>query len=567
MRVAVFNTNSSGGAARAMQRLALGLTRRGHEVDILQPAGADPIPEAIRFTAELGTPAGTNLADFIDGQYIPRRRSLLSDTLFTAQSRGFDLGHLRWLRSYDVLNLHWVQFFLNPESVATLIDLGRPVVLTLHDMAGFTGGCHYSAGCDGYAHNCTPCPQLNEDSCALPRTLLAAKRQIFARSNVAAVAPSRWLADAAVKSRVFLPGSVHHIWYSVETDRFHPGDCTAARVALGIDPDARTILFGAYQNAERRKGFRHLMAAIRRLRLIPAFSALLKADKLKFLIFGQATPEMQEQGLPVVDLGYVVDDWKLAHAYNAADLLVLPSLDENQPNIMLEAMACGTPVVSFMIGGMVDVIRDGVNGRLIPPFDIDSLAQAILDLLLNPASARDLGEVARRDIVENAALDVQARNYEALFESMLSNSEPVRADLQTHLQLKERARQHPVAVPIVISPRVRTPEVIVAYERFRTGVDRYATPEAAMAAQLATLHNELAQISVYLDQQARLLLTSRSWRLSQRIGLGTKLTLDQIIEMGSVSEKLWAIWAVLHSRRWESMAPLRLLNRLLRPRA
>ncbi len=140
--------------------------------------------------------------------------------------------------------------------------------------------------------------------------------------------------------------------------------------------------------------------------------------KLKILIFGQATPEMAEEGLPVVDLGYVVDDGKLAQAYSAADLVVLPSLEDNQPNILLEAMACGTPVVSFAIGGMVDVIKDGVNGRLVRPFDIAALAQAMFDLIMDPAHAAALGAEARREVVEHAALDVQARNYEALFEKM-----------------------------------------------------------------------------------------------------------------------------------------------------
>ena len=133
------------------------------------------------------------------------------------------------------------------------------------------------------------------------------------------------------------------------------------------------------------------MAAIRRLRLRSEFRELLETGKLKILIFGQATPEMAEEGLPVVDLGYVVDDCKLAQAYSAADLVVLPSLEDNQPNILLEAMACGTPVVSFAIGGMVDVIKDGVNGRLVRPFDIAALAQAIFDLTHGSGPCRCLG--------------------------------------------------------------------------------------------------------------------------------------------------------------------------------
>jgi glycosyltransferase involved in cell wall biosynthesis len=561
MRIAMLSSESAvGGAARAMRRLALGLTKRGHEVDILQLAGRPATAEAIRFEPAPGWPDGAALADFVDAHYIPRRRTPLSDTLFTAQSRGLDLSQVSWLRGYDVLNLHWVQFFLNPECIARLIGLGRPVVLTLHDMAGFTGGCHYSAGCEGYAEECAPCPQLNDDVCELPRALLAAKRQIFTRPNVAAVAPSRWLAAAAARSQVFAPGAVQQLWNSVETDLFRPGDRPAIRAGFGIGPEVRTILFGANNNGERRKGFRHLTAAMRRLRLEPEFDELARAGRLKILLFGQATPEIAEQGLPVLDLGFIADDRKLAEAYNAADLAVLPSLDDNQPNILLEAMACGTPVVAFAVGGLPDVIRDKANGRLVAPFDVLAFARAILDLLLAPAEAGRLGEAARRDIVGQAALDVQAAHYEALFERMLAARGPAAADGQLWLEAKAAARRQPTAVPCLVSPRITAPEVAAAHERFNAGIDRYITPELAAAAELEALRAERAEISRQLDEQARLLLGSRSWRLGRICGRGRGPTVAEIAAMGSVLEKLHAIWSVLRSRRWEAMAPLRLFK-------
>jgi len=567
VRIAVFSAESSGsGAARAMRRLVAGLTKRGHHVDLLVPADGKAPASAIQFLAEDDAPEAMALARFVEDYYIPRRRSPLSDTLFSAQSRGYDLGRFDWLRSYDVLNLHWVQNFLNPEAIAGLMNIGRPVVFTLHDMAPFTGGCHYAAGCDGYAGDCAPCPQLNDDALELPRAQLALKRRAYARPHVAAVAPSRWLAGAAARSGVFAAGSVHHLWNSVETDVFRPLDPGKARAAFGIDPDARTILFGAYHNSERRKGFRHLLAAIRRLRLRPEIGRLLDDGRLKILIFGQATPEMAEEGLPVVDLGYVVEDEKLTQAYNAATLVVLPSLEDNQPNILLEAMACGTPVVSFAVGGMVDVIKDGINGRLAPAFDIAALAQAMFQLLMDPAQAAALGAEARRDMVEHAALDVQARNYEALFEKMMASPGLAPAAAERAAQPVEHKGQGAILVPDPVSPRVTRPEVRAAYERYTSGTDRYITPEAAAAARLAALDSEMTSLSDQLDHQADLLLSSRSWRLSRLTGLGSGVTLRQITGMGSVSEKLWAVWAVLNSRRWDAMAPLRLVTRLLRGR-
>jgi glycosyltransferase involved in cell wall biosynthesis len=565
MRIALFSTEGGGGgAARAMRRLALGLTQRGHEVDILQRADARPAPNAIRIEAAPATAPEEALADFVEDHYIARRRSVLSDTLFTAQSRGYDLGGLAWLKSYDVLNLHWVQSFLNPETIDGLIALGRPVVFTLHDMAGFTGGCHYAAGCGEFERHCNPCPQLNEDVCELPRILLAEKRRIFPRPHVAAVAPSRWLADAAARAGVFPPGSVHHIGNSVETDLFRPSDRTAARQRFGVGPDERTILFGANHNGERRKGFRHLMAAIRRLWLSPDFAGLVQEGKLRILVFGQATPEIDEQRLPVTDLGYVDDDRILADAYSAADLVVLPSLDDNQPNILLEAMACGTPVVGFAVGGLIDVIRDGQNGRLVPPFDVAGLAEAILDLLLDPEETLRLGARAQRDMLWEATLDVQARRYEALFAAMLQASGAAPAGPPAWAEQRAAAREHPISVPVRLSPRLQRPEVVAAQKRFITGEDRYITPELADAAELRALRLERAETLRRIAHHAQLVLGSRSWRLGRRLGLGKGLSAEQIAAMPGVPEKLEAIWALLLSRRWEVTSPLRLLSRLRR---
>jgi hypothetical protein len=151
-----------------------------------------------------------------------------------------------------------------------------------------------------------------------------------------------------------------------------------------------------------------------------------------------------------------------------------------------------------------------------------------------------------------------------LFEKLSASPGLAPVVAQAPAQPAEWDGQRAIIVPNPISPRMTTPEVRAAHQRYTSGIDRYITPQAAAAARLAALDSEMTSISAQLDHQAELLLSSRSWRLSRLTGLGSGLTLRQITGMGSVSEKLWAVWAVLHSRRWEAMAPLRLLNRLLR---
>ena len=133
-----------------------------------------------------------------------------------------------------------------------------------------------------------------------------------------------------------------------------------------------------------------------------------KADGLGLLLFGEATPEIQSLGMPVTSFGFVSDDEQLAAIYSAADLLILPSLEDNQPNVMMEAMAAGVPVVAFAVGGMKDMIRDRINGRLVAPGDVTALAEAVLDLVKAPAEAAGMGQAARRDILAEATLDGQA---------------------------------------------------------------------------------------------------------------------------------------------------------------
>jgi len=427
MKIAVLSKDPArGGAPRAMRRLIRGLRERGHRVDLFcLDHDADPAGSVgVRPQTDPDTEAA---AWFFGEPYIGQRRTALSNTVFTAQTVGCALAKAPALSDYDVLNIHWVAEFLSAEGLAALARLGPPVVFTLHDMAPFTGGCHYAAGCEGYTQRCSPCAQLTEDPLGVTARVLETKRAGLARHGTAAVSPSLWLAEEARRSGVFGTGDgggrVSAIPNALETEIFVPADKAAAKRAFGIDPEDRTLLFGAYHAGERRKGFEHLTAMLRSLRDDARGRALLEAGRLSVATFGLAAPELAEQeGVRLHDLGYIGDDRRLATAYAAADAVILPSLEDNQPNIMLEAMACGTPVVAFAVGGIPDVVKDGVNGRLVTPFDTAALARAVLDTVADPATVAAFGAAARRRIEEGFTLDHQATRYEALFQAMLADS-------------------------------------------------------------------------------------------------------------------------------------------------
>ncbi|NUB24889.1 glycosyltransferase [Azospirillum brasilense] len=540
MRVAVLSKDPArGGAPRAMRRLIRGLRERGHRVDLLcLDHDADPAGSVgVRPMAE----PGAEDAAWFFGPYIGERRTDLSNTVFTAQTVGCALAEMPVLRRYDVINIHWVAEFLSADGLAALARLGPPVVFTLHDMAPFTGGCHYSAGCEGYAAGCTPCPQLANDPLGVTGWVLERKRAGLARPNVVAASPSVWLAEAARRSRVFAGGRVHVLPNALETDLFIPTDKASAKRAFGLDPEDRVLLFGAYHAGERRKGFEHLTAMLRHMREDGRGRALLDAGRLTVATFGLAAPELSEQGVRLHDLGYIGDDRRLAAAYAAADAVVLPSLEDNQPNIMLEAMACGTPVAGFAIGGLPDVVKDRVNGRLAAPFDTAALARAVLDLVTEPAEAAACGRAARRAIEAGFTLDHQAERYEALFATMLEES-------GWHAEPGEgTAAGGSVAAPF---------RADAGFGRLYTLYRDLLAERGALEAELNRSRAELAALDRCIESALDRMRGSTARRILGRPGNGTLPSPD-----APAPEKLDRLAAALLSGWWDAGAPLRLLVR------
>lgn len=542
MRVAVLSKDPArGGAPRAMRRLIRGLRERGHRVDLFcLDHDADPAGSVgVRPVAE---PGAEDAAWFFPGPYVGARRTALSNTVFTAQTVGCALAEVPVLRRYDVINVHWVAEFLSADGLTALARLGPPVVFTLHDMAPFTGGCHYSAGCEGYAAGCTPCPQLSGDPLGVTARVLEGKRAGLARPNVAAASPSVWLAEAARRSGVFAGGGVHVLPNALETDLFVPAAKADAKRAFGLDPEDRVLLFGAYHVGERRKGFEHLTAMLRHMREDGRGRALLDAGRLTVATFGLAAPELSEQGVRLHDLGYIGDDRRLAAAYAAADAVVLPSLEDNQPNIMLEAMACGTPVAGFAIGGLPDVVEDGVNGRLAAPFDPAALARAVLDLVADPAVAAACGRAARRTIEAGFTLGHQAERYEALFAAMLEES-----------GWRAEAGEGAAAGGTVAAPlRVDAAFAGGLYTLYR---DLHGE-KAALSAELDRSRADLAAIDRRIEGTLDRVRGSTARRVLGRPRSGA------LPPSGApVPEKLDRLAAALLSGWWDAGAPLRLLVR------
>jgi glycosyltransferase involved in cell wall biosynthesis len=322
----------------------------------------------------------------------------------------------------DIINLHWVNSgYLQIE---TLAKFNKPIVWTLHDMWAFTGGCHYSGQCERYTNSCGACPQLeSEQEWDLSRWIWKRKAKSWKNLNLTLLTPSQWLADCARRSSLFYGLRIEVIPNSLDTTCYKPVDPKLARYLLNLPQDKQFVLFGAvHATSDFRKGFHLLLPSLQKL------SQTEGKERIEILVFGASEPENPiDFGFKAHYLGKQNDDIALSLLYSAADVFIAPSLEDNLPNTIMEALACGTPCVTFDIGGMPDMIEHRRNGYLARPFDTEDLAQGLSWVLSNKKRYQALAKYARHKVEREFTLEIQAKRYLSLFEDL--SIEPVKKAL------------------------------------------------------------------------------------------------------------------------------------------
>ena len=401
-------TDIEGGAARAAYRLHQGLQSIGVTSHLLVrakfSAEKNIIPEKTILT-KLGPPT----SGFPLQLYPQRDRAMFSPQWFP-DAIAPKVAQL----NPDIINLHWIcNGFLQIE---TLAKFDKPLLWTLHDMWPFTGGCHYSQKCDRYRESCGACPHLKSKSnWDLSRWVWQRKAKAWKNLDLTIVSPSLWLAKRARASSLFQNLRVEVIANGIDIQKYKPIKRQVARELLNLPQDKQLILFSSMSPGDRRKGF-HLLQ--------PALQNLSKAgwqDKIELIILGASQPDHQvDLGFNNNYLGCFSDDISLSLVYAAADVFVAPSIQDNLPNTVMEAIACGTPCVAFDIGGMPEMIEHQKSGYLAQPFKIEDLALGIAWVLENKARHQKLSHRAREKAEQEFALEIQASRYLSLFTEILS---------------------------------------------------------------------------------------------------------------------------------------------------
>jgi glycosyltransferase involved in cell wall biosynthesis len=399
----ISSTDAAGGAAAAAWRLHQKLRERGVDSRMLVGRKTKADSSVTVFDSSGGRKV---LWSLVEAGAIWRNRSELSDSLFSSGYPGVDVSNHPEVLQADVLHLHWVTDFLSSGCLVALSRGPRPVVWTLHDQRPFTGGCHFSAGCQGYTATCYPCPQLSNQFGEMPSRNLSDARASYRGQQMTLVSPSRWMKTCASASRVFSGGQEACIPNGISQKDFNPMDRRTARRELGLPVEGFYVLFGAAALSERRKGGRQFLEAAKRL---------LQKAAARILTFGDQGDFLSELGEAMVPLGFLGSAEELRRAYAAADVFALASLDDNLPNTMLEAMACGTPVVGFDVGGVPDAVESGLTGRLVEKGNIQAFADALWEYSRDVETAWRHGDAAARKVAKEFSLDLQADRYLALY--------------------------------------------------------------------------------------------------------------------------------------------------------
>jgi glycosyltransferase involved in cell wall biosynthesis len=315
----------------------------------------------------------------------------------------------------DVVCAHWIAgAFLNFSQLETI---RKPIIWRLSDIWPFSGGCHYPGECDRFEQECGACPQLGSHSeNDLSRAGIEARARTFAGLNLTIAAPSRWIADLARSSRLFGERRIEHIPTGVDLNVFRPRDRLEARRRFGLPKDGQIVLFGALGATEDpRKGYSHFTQCIEMM-------VSTGMRDVVPVIFGGVTEGISSiAGLPAFHLGRVETEDDMSLVYSAADVLVAPFLEDNLPNVILEAIACGTAVAAFAAGGIRDAIEDGVSGILAPIGDDETLANGVVQLLyqtMHPRFRHAVREFAERRF----DLAQCIRRYAGLFEDVVHSA-------------------------------------------------------------------------------------------------------------------------------------------------
>ena len=297
----------------------------------------------------------------------------------------------------DVIHLHWVSDLLDYRSF--FLNNKKPVVWTLHDMNPFQGIFHYK---EDELRNDKISSTLNKYVHAIK--LKAIKHR---KCKLTIISPSQWLLKSATQNSIFKNVPGYNIPNTINTELFFPSRNKQLREKLNIPEENTIFLFVSQFVNSYRKGFDLLCEAL----------AQLKSSKITLLVIGH-TDDLLIKGIDIKILGSIHDNKTLRDYYSLADAFIIPSREDNLPNVLLEAMCCGTPVLSFNIGGMTEIIQDGFNGLKANKIDVRELVNVIKQFIKTKKEFS--ADAIHKFALQNFSNNIIAQKYIEVYKSLLN---------------------------------------------------------------------------------------------------------------------------------------------------
>jgi len=411
-------TDINGGAAIAAFRLYNALKDQNRDINIIVKKKFSDNNDVI-----LSKAPNKDYSDFekiIDRtrkEFIKVGRQNIGIILTSNLFPGYDIVNLQDFKFAKIINIHSFRKFLSVSSIESILKSKKKIIFTLHDESLYTGGCVYTGGCDKFSGSCIDCPQLKGFKTNSPYLQLREKLEKWSKFELNIIAPSKWIMKQARKSNLLKNANIWHIPNGVDINIFKQIDKKHAKNELNIATNKIVILFGAMSLSIERKGFQFLINALSLLKMDKSIKKEL--GNVVLATFGDSSNIKSDFGFTMINFGKVKSDKKMSLIYSSADIFLLPSIEDNLPNTMLESMSCGTPVVAFNTGGISDVVKHNENGLIVEKGNERMFADAILNLILDTEKRKTFGINSRKRIENYFTDKIQGQKYTKIYENLL----------------------------------------------------------------------------------------------------------------------------------------------------
>lgn len=421
MKIAILNTTDTKGAGKAAYRLweaIKGNGSKGESHFIVQKRKGGRQEGIIPLKASKLSKIPYLIRSLFENYLIKR---------YNKQTNNFSLGLFgihsmdQKLSNYQVIHLHWINDnFISLKELERIGSLNKPVFWTLHDLWPITGGCHYNANCRKFEHYCHHCPELNSgNNKDLSYKTWSQKKLIYDQLQPIFIAPSQWMAKEIEKSSLGSAYPVHVIPNGIDHQMYKPRDKAESRRYFNLPYDKKLILFGAVNAIEDdRKGFNELVKSLQLL----DDQIDLETNNIELLVFGNQSESISESlSTKIHYLGPLSTEEALINCYNAANFLVIPSKQDNLPNTIMEALACGTPCIGFNTGGIPEMIEHGKTGFIAETGNSQDLAKKIKSAInLTDDEFYTFKEACREKVLTNYTYSHIANQHLTLYQEYLS---------------------------------------------------------------------------------------------------------------------------------------------------